>query len=303
MTKKPATSKGELKKVSGGSAGKRAKAVLLGNATNIDINALLAVAAAQLREANNNDAGSDTEASDLDVEDQPATEAGPTLAAATEEDEISTGNNVGADAAGKEVPQDVDITQLRAQLAELMEKNKSLEQQLQAAPPSTDTATIPRPRGTAGKDFSIQVAMNLAGSVAKDVKYKALQRRVKDLVGHARVPYDIPWKDVAVQTKSLLFEAARQDQPFLRRYQNDWATEELSKQYLKNKRKNAYKNGWLKVSDKYTYLKQNAACRSALGQRSSKAKAVRESREAKRAAKRTQKTAEKDKNSSAAGWG
>jgi hypothetical protein len=58
-----------------------------------------------------------------------------------------------------------------------MQKNESLEQQLQVTSSSADTATasIPCPAGTAGKDFSIQVAMNLAGSEGKDNKYKALQ--------------------------------------------------------------------------------------------------------------------------------
>ncbi|THU80804.1 hypothetical protein K435DRAFT_492323 [Dendrothele bispora CBS 962.96] len=57
--------------------------------------------------------------------------------------------------------------------------------------------------------------MNLAGSSSKDKKYKALRHRIKDLVGSTNVPYGIPWKDIPEKTKSTLFEAARQDQPFL----------------------------------------------------------------------------------------
>ncbi|THU94656.1 hypothetical protein K435DRAFT_839781 [Dendrothele bispora CBS 962.96] len=294
-TKKPATLEGKLKKVGSRNAGKGAKAGLLGNTINVERKVLLAATAQpQLQGPQVSDDDEDNETTDDDterdiaamdvVERSPAVHVGDVAAMDIEKEEPETGST-------PDPVTDVnEVAELRAQLAELLQKNKSLEQQLQAAPPSANVDSIPRPTGTAGKDFSIQVAMNLAGSVSKDGKYKALQRCVKDLVGHARVPYDIPWKQVPVQTKSLLYEAARQDQPFLRRYQNDWATEEIAKQYLKNKRKTAYKNGWLKVSDKYTHLKQNSACRSVSGSRSSKAKGIRESREARKASKKARKS-------------
>jgi hypothetical protein len=81
------------------------------------------------------------------------------------------------------------------------------------------------------------------------------------------------------------FAQARKDQPFLTRYQNDWATEEIAKQYLKNKRKNAYKHGWLTVPDNYSHLKQNSDHRSKSGSRTSKAKVMREARESRKASK------------------
>jgi hypothetical protein len=43
------------------------------------------------------------------------------------------------------------------------------------------------------------------------------------------------------------------------------------KQFVKNKRKNHYANGWLEVPDKYTYLKQNSKKRNPAGPRSKKA--------------------------------
>lgn len=58
---------------------------------------------------------------------------------------------------------------------------------------------------------------------------------------------------------------------------------------MKNKRKNAYKNGWLAVPTKYAHLKSNAAQRSASGKRGSKAKAIREAREQKKAEKAARK--------------
>jgi hypothetical protein len=64
---------------------------------------------------------------------------------------------------------------------------------------------------------------------------------------------------------------ARQQNPFLVRFVNDWAMEELVKQYIKNKRKNHYKNGWLDVPEKYTYLKNNASKRDPTGSRKKRA--------------------------------
>ncbi|KAK7452186.1 hypothetical protein VKT23_012289 [Stygiomarasmius scandens] len=293
---KHATSKHvDTKKVTGIKAGKKAKAAALGNSTNYDINALLAAVVRmqeQMQEklsvvddddSDNNSSRDaeeqDAETADMDIDEVPV-----------DTDEVDTGM---VDVDKNQSTESADeLEKLRAALRDMEAANDSLRQQLEATSHGTDThamASIPRPSGVAGKDFSIQVAMNLAGSSSKDQKYKALQRRVKDLVGHARIPYEVPWKDVPAKTKSTLFEAVRQDQPFLARYKNDWATEELAKQYLKNKRKNAYKNGWLIVSDKYSHLKANAAKRSVSGSRRSKAKAVREDREAQKAARQAKK--------------
>jgi hypothetical protein len=43
------------------------------------------------------------------------------------------------------------------------------------------------------------------------------------------------------------------------------------KQFLKNKRRNHYRNGWLDVPDKYRYLKNNASMRDPTASRRSKA--------------------------------
>lgn len=67
------------------------------------------------------------------------------------------------------------------------------------------------------------------------------------------------------------FLKARERHPILGRYVNDWATEELVRQYIKNKRKHAYAKRYLDVPDKYNYLKNNASKRSA-APRASRAK-------------------------------
>jgi hypothetical protein len=64
---------------------------------------------------------------------------------------------------------------------------------------------------------------------------------------------------------------ARNQHPYLQRFANDWATEELVKQYLKNRRGNHYANGWLDVPAKYDYLKGNSQKRNPSGSRRKKA--------------------------------
>lgn len=54
---------------------------------------------------------------------------------------------------------------------------------------------------------------------------------------------------------------ARDQHSFLKRFVNDWATEEIVKQFMKNKCKNHYRNGWLEPPAKYAYLKQNSSMR------------------------------------------
>jgi len=43
------------------------------------------------------------------------------------------------------------------------------------------------------------------------------------------------------------------------KYTNDWATEAIARQYMKNKRSYAVQRGFLEVDAKYEYLKANAA--------------------------------------------
>ncbi|KAJ6622214.1 hypothetical protein B0H10DRAFT_1944818 [Mycena sp. CBHHK59/15] len=101
------------------------------------------------------------------------------------------------------------------------------------------------------------------GKTAKDGhKFKAVQRNICDLVIQAGVNWEKAWADIAADVKAKLFAAARERHPILARYHNDWATTEITKQYMKNKRNNVYKNGWLEPPAKYSHLKANAAKRN-----------------------------------------
>jgi len=74
--------------------------------------------------------------------------------------------------------------------------------------------------------------------------------------------------------KLIILREARDQHPFLTRFERDWATEEIVKQFVKNKRKNHYANGWLEVPGKYAYLKQNAMKRNQTASRSKRALAA-----------------------------
>ncbi|KAJ7856987.1 hypothetical protein B0H14DRAFT_3640945 [Mycena olivaceomarginata] len=53
--------------------------------------------------------------------------------------------------------------------------------------------------------------------------------------------------------------------------QDTGLAEEIAKQYVKNKRRNAYKHGWLEVPAQYAYLKDNSAKRDQSGSRKRRA--------------------------------
>jgi hypothetical protein len=65
----------------------------------------------------------------------------------------------------------------RANNAELQEKLDDAESREQGSGSGDEAQKIPCPNGSAGKDFSIQVAMGLAGNTKKYDKYKAIQAR------------------------------------------------------------------------------------------------------------------------------
>ena len=58
------------------------------------------------------------------------------------------------------------------------------------------------------------------------------------------------------------------------RYVNDWATEMIVRQWMKNKQSYAIQKGFLKVEPKWEYLKENAAKQSNAPQGNGKHKAT-----------------------------
>ncbi|KAI4520296.1 hypothetical protein K525DRAFT_248714 [Schizophyllum commune Loenen D] len=139
--------------------------------------------------------------------------------------------------------------------------------------PADEVPRVPRPDGVAGRDFSIQIAMGLAGlkGSAKHSMYLSIQRRVRDYVNSAQLSCETEWRHLPKEDLSKLYRVARTTMPFLKRFVDDWATEELAKGYLRNKRQHLYKIGELTPPAKYAYLKANAAKRDPTGSRRRKA--------------------------------
>ncbi|THU79748.1 hypothetical protein K435DRAFT_875112 [Dendrothele bispora CBS 962.96] len=147
--------------------------------------------------------------------------------------------------------------------------------------------TIARPKGQAGKDYSIAVAMGLANTRKKQELYRNVRRSLHDLAMNSRIRWDIPWADTRTSDRAQLFAVAEKAHPFLAKYENSWATEVLVRQYFSNKRKTAYKRGTLQRPEKYDYLQENSTRRDPTASHKRKADKVYEaSKQAKRRAKR-----------------
>ena len=114
-----------------------------------------------------------------------------------------------------------------------------------------------------------------------------MQRNLRDLTLNARINWEVPWAQVPARDKAKLFEVvscehpsndisthrdpqAREQHPFLARFERDWATEEIVKQFVKNKRKHHYAHGWLEVPAKFAYLRENSMRRNPTASRSKK---------------------------------
>ncbi|THU93067.1 hypothetical protein K435DRAFT_800029 [Dendrothele bispora CBS 962.96] len=150
-------------------------------------------------------------------------------------------------------------------------------------PDNANVPKIPKPKGQAGKDFSLAVKMGLAKGNGGRLRYNALLRSAREVVSEAHLDWQKPWADIPPADKAMAFSVLRERDPFLKRFENDWASEAMIRQYLKNKRKTNYLQGTLEVPSKYAYLKENSAKRDQ--SKSRKRKAIEESRERKRRAK------------------
>ncbi|KAG6826407.1 hypothetical protein H0H92_015914 [Tricholoma furcatifolium] len=126
---------------------------------------------------------------------------------------------------------------------------------------------VPRPKGTAGHHFSIQEGMELGDTAKKAEIYKALVRYIHRLTDQSPINWEHSWSKIPARDKANLFEVCRKAHPILARYVNDWATEEIAKQYLKNKRNYAYRMDHLKRPEGYEHLKVNASKRSSASRR------------------------------------
>ncbi|KAJ6548501.1 hypothetical protein B0H19DRAFT_1074359 [Mycena capillaripes] len=158
--------------------------------------------------------------------------------------------------------EDQDLEQERAKNAELQQRIEELTKTRTDNPEK-----IPRPAGSAGNDFNIQNEMHLGGSRANRDIYKSLMRYIREIAIQTGINWELPWSQVPAAAKAQLFDVCRARHPILEDYVNDWATEEIVKQFFKNRRRRGYQNGTLDVPDQYKYLKANSAKRDPSGSR------------------------------------
>jgi hypothetical protein len=88
--------------------------------------------------------------------------------------------------------------------------------------PTAAAAQIPKPKGQAGKDYSLQVKMGLSKSTKGHLNYNAilvrvlllwngsmltvmLQRSVRDAVSESRIAWQKPWAAIPASEKAILF--------------------------------------------------------------------------------------------------
>ncbi|KAI8998958.1 hypothetical protein BD414DRAFT_533757 [Trametes punicea] len=109
-----------------------------------------------------------------------------------------------------------------------------------AADGGTRNEMIPRPKPQKGRHIRIRQGMRIDLS-----DYKAIQRTIRKLV----VKVSLDWtKDFRLQDAeklAMLYSLARQAYPVLGRYEDNWATAELAKQYMQNARSHARSEGYL----------------------------------------------------------
>ncbi|KAI9437387.1 hypothetical protein BJY52DRAFT_1196502 [Lactarius psammicola] len=105
-------------------------------------------------------------------------------------------------------------------------------------------------------------------AIAKEISDSSAMtasRLVRDLIGEAGINWELLWSEVSAIKKAKLYQTAQEEAPFLKKFVNDWPTQMLAMQLMKNKRGHSYRCGYLEVLSKYSYLKANAAKRKQNG--------------------------------------
>ncbi|KAM5536909.1 hypothetical protein V8D89_009456 [Ganoderma adspersum] len=107
----------------------------------------------------------------------------------------------------------------------------------QAPPDQLNAPQILRPIGSG---WSIQESMQVT-----PVEYAEIQHTVRTLVIRATLDWTDDFRRQDPDKLATLFHAARAAHPILARYVSNWATAAIAHQYMQNKRKHAYKQGYI----------------------------------------------------------
>ncbi|KAI9448641.1 hypothetical protein BJY52DRAFT_1228245 [Lactarius psammicola] len=86
-----------------------------------------------------------------------------------------------------------------------------------------------------------------------------VKRLVRDLCGEVGINWELPWADISAAKKAKLYQAACEGAPYLKKFANDWPTQALAMQLLKNKRAHSYRRGYLEVLESQAHTSQQGA--------------------------------------------
>ncbi|KZP08957.1 hypothetical protein FIBSPDRAFT_964314 [Athelia psychrophila] len=92
---------------------------------------------------------------------------------------------------------------------------------------------IADPGGTAGSQYNLQTTMGLGGD---DQRYTAIRRGVRAIADKSGMDYRVEWGKQPQELVGKIFRIARNRFPFLGQFSGDWATKELVKARMKNRR-------------------------------------------------------------------
>ncbi|KAI0694858.1 hypothetical protein C8Q76DRAFT_253574 [Earliella scabrosa] len=105
---------------------------------------------------------------------------------------------------------------------------------------------IPKPLGTVGKGLKLRSAMRLEGKRQKSL-YLACLMTVRDVCLEGGLDWKKGIRSQDPEALGAVYRVARKDQPYLARFENDWATAQILIQYMANRRKNAIRKGLVVV--------------------------------------------------------
>ncbi|KIJ64979.1 hypothetical protein HYDPIDRAFT_111700 [Hydnomerulius pinastri MD-312] len=95
--------------------------------------------------------------------------------------------------------------------------------------------TIEKPKGQAGeKGFNLMAEMMLEDDKPS---YLAILRDVRDLCHAAQLDWTIDYRHQPPKDIGNIFDVAKKRHPYLVRFRHNWATSEIIKQFLRNRRK------------------------------------------------------------------
>ncbi|EJD33081.1 hypothetical protein AURDEDRAFT_131867 [Auricularia subglabra TFB-10046 SS5] len=114
-------------------------------------------------------------------------------------------------------------------------KRKKLQKRANKNADAQASGKITRPKGSAGDNYSLQTAMGLKD---KRETYLACrpQLAVKRCVDRAGLDENIHMRNQDVLKLGLVYKAAREANPYLKQFAQDWATFEFVRMLLRNRR-------------------------------------------------------------------